>query len=411
MKKRSTAVLVSLFALTLAAPARAAEPIKIGCSMALTGGVAVNGKQVMMGFELWRDNINKKGGLLGRQVQLDCYDDQSNPANVPPIYTKLIELDKVDLLVGPYATNMAVPAIPVLMQHNMTTVAVTALAANSKFHYPGYFVMLPSGPNPKKAFAEGFFAVAKQIKPAPKTIAIAVADAEFAQNSADGARLGAKEAGLKIVYDHAYPPSTTDYTPIIRAIQATNPDIVYNAGYNPDTIGMIHAAHEVGLKAKMFGGNMIGLASTTGRMQLGAEADGIVYSDVFTPAFNFPGLKEVLAQYQERAKTAGTDPLGYGYVPFAYAALQVLGDAVTATHSLDNQKIAQYMHTHSFSTVAGEIAFGPDGEWTKSRFVTEQFRNISGHGAEQFKDPKKVVVLWPDEYKTGKLEYPYDASK
>lgn len=411
MNLRSTAVVASFLAVVLGTRAMAAEPVKIGCSMALTGGVAVNGKQVMMGFEIWRDDINKKGGLLGRPVQLDCYDDQSNPANVPPIYTKLIELDKVDLLVGPYATNMAVPAIPVLMRHNMTTIAVTALAANSKFHYPGYFVMLPSGPDPKRAFAEGFFEVAKQIKPAAKTIAIAVADAEFAQNAADGTRILAKEAGLKIVYDHAYPPNTTDYTPIVRAIQATHPDIVYNAGYNPDTIGMIHAAHEVGLKARMFGGNMIGLASTTGRMQLGAEANGIVYSDVFTPAFNFPGLQALLAEYQERAKKAGTDPLGYGYVPFAYAALQVLGDAVTATHSLDNQKIAQYIHAHSFSTVAGDIAFGPDGEWTKSRFVTEQFRNIAGHGADQFRDPKKVVVLWPDEYKTGTLEYPYDASK
>ena len=411
MKTKSTALLASCLALVLGARALAAEPVKIGCSMALTGGVAVNGKQVMIGFEIWRDDINRKGGLLGRPVQLDCYDDQSDPTNVPPIYTKLIELDKVDLLVGPYATNMAVPAIPVLMRHNMTTIAVTALAANSKFHYPGYFVMLPSGPDPKRAFAEGFFAVAKQIKPAPKTIAIAVADAEFAQNSADGARIGAKEAGLKIVYDRAYPPNTTDYAPIIRAIQATHPDIVYNAGYNPDTIGMIHAAHEVGLKTKMFGGNMIGLASTTGRMQLGAEANGIVYSDVFSPSFNFPGLQALLAEYQERAKKAGTDPLGYGYVPFAYAALQVLGDAVTAVGSFDQQKIAQYIHTHSFSTVAGDIAFGPDGEWTKSRFVTEQFRDISGHGAEQFRDPKKVVVLWPSEYKTGTLHYPYDASK
>jgi branched-chain amino acid transport system substrate-binding protein len=401
----------ALAAIALGAPALGAEPVKIGCSMSLTGGVAVNGKQVMMGFEVWRDDINAKGGLLGRPVQLDCYDDQSNPALVPSIYTKLIEVDKVDLLVGPYATNMAVPAIPVLIQHNATTVAVTALAANSKFHYPGYFVMLPSGPDPKRAFAEGFLEVSKQIKPAPKTIAIAVADAEFAQNSADGTRAIAKEMGLRIVYDKAYPPSTTDFAPVIHAIQATNPDIVYNSGYNPDTIGMINAAHEVGLKAKMFGGNMVGLASTTGRMQMGVLTNGIVYTDAFSPVFTFPGLQQVLAEYQKRAAQAGTDPLGYGYVPFAYGALQVLGDAVTATGGFDQKKIAQYIHTHSFSTVAGDIAFGPDGEWTKPRMVTEQFRGITAGTVDQFKDPKKVVVLWPDEYKTGTLEYPYDAAK
>jgi branched-chain amino acid transport system substrate-binding protein len=400
-----------LAALALSVPANAAEPIKIGCSMALTGGVAVNGKQVMMGFELWRDDMNAKGGLMGRPIELICYDDQSNPALVPGIYTKLIEVDKVDMTVGPYATNMAVPAIPVLMQHKMTTIAVTALAANSHFHYPGYFVMLPSGPNPKRAFSEGFFKVAMTMNPKPKTVAIAAADAEFAKNSADGARINAKEAGFNIVYDKAYPPNTTDYSPIIRAIMATHPDVVYDAGYNPDTVGMIHAAHEVGLKAMMFGGNMVGLASTTGRMQMGALANDIVYEDAFSPSFKFPGLQAVLKEYQARAKKAGTDPLGYGYVPFAYSALQVLGEAAKATGGFDQVKMAQYIHSHTFDTVAGDIAFGPDGEWTKPRVITEQFQNITGGTLDQFSDPKKVVVLYPDEYKTGELRYPYKGAK
>jgi branched-chain amino acid transport system substrate-binding protein len=291
------------------------------------------------------------------------------------------------------------------------TIAVTALAANSKFHYPGYFVMLPSGPDPKRAGVEGFFEVAKQIKPTPKTIALAVADAEFAQNSGDGARAIAKEEGLQIVYDRAYPPATTDYGPIIHAIQATSPDIVFNAGYNPDTIGMINAAHEVGLKTGIFGGPMVGLISTAGQMQMGPLANGIVISVPFTPAFNFPGLKPLLAQYHERAVKAGTDPVGIAYVPFAYAALQVLGDAVTATGGFDQTKIAQYIHSHSFSTVAGDVTYGPDGEWTKARFVTEQFQGITGHDVAEFTDPKKVVALSPEEYKTGTLQYPYDGSK
>ena len=404
--------LTGLAALGLALPAGAAEPpIKIGCSMALTGGVAVNGKQVMMGFEIWRDDTNAKGGLLGRKVELDCYDDQSNPANVPSIYTKLIEIDKVDLTVGPYATNMAVPAIPVLMAHKMTTVAVTALAANSQIHYPGYFVMLPSGPHPKESFSEAFFNTAMTMNPKPKTVALAAADAEFAKNAADGARENVKALGLKIVYDKAYPPTTTDYSPIIRAIEATNPDIVYDSGYNPDTIGMIHAAHEIGLKTMMFGGNMVGLASTTGRMQMGPLTNGIVYNDAFSPTFTFPGLQALLAEYRKRAQSAGTDPLGYSYVPFAYGALQILGDAVTATGGFDQDKLQKYIHSHTFSTVAGNISFGPDGEWSKSRWTLVQFRGITSGKLEEFEDPKKVVVLDPPEYKTGTLQYPYNAAQ
>ena len=146
--------------LTLANSAMAAEPIRVGMSMALTGGVAPAGKQVLAALQIWRDDVNAKGGLLGRPVELVFYDDQSNPANVPGIYTKLIDVDKVDLLIGPYATNMVAPAIPVLMQNKKTTIGILANAANSKFHYDQYFSMLPTGPEPQKAFAYGFFELA-----------------------------------------------------------------------------------------------------------------------------------------------------------------------------------------------------------------------------------------------------------
>ncbi len=124
-------------------------PVKIGFSMALTGPLAANGKQALLGAKIWQEEVNAKGGLLGRQVQLVNYDDQSNPATVPGIYTKLLDVDKCDLVVGPYATNMVAPAIPVVMQKNKVFIGLFALAANSEFHYPKYFSMLPSGPTPK----------------------------------------------------------------------------------------------------------------------------------------------------------------------------------------------------------------------------------------------------------------------
>ncbi|HKW53822.1 MAG TPA: ABC transporter substrate-binding protein, partial [Stellaceae bacterium] len=257
-------------------PAAAAEPIKIGFGMALTGGLAGNGKAALIAIQIWAEQVNAKGGLLGRPVQLVYYDDQSNPTTVPGIYTKLIEIDKVDLCVGPYATNMVVPAIPVLMQHNMATIGITALIANHAFHYDKYFSMVGIGPDPKAAVAGGFFEVAMQQNPKPKTVAITATDAEFSQVSAEAARAEAKRRGLSIVYDKSYPPTTTDFAPIVRAVDATSPDIVYNASYPPDTIGMLHAANEVGLKTKMFGGNMIGLVSTTFKVQLGPLLNGVI---------------------------------------------------------------------------------------------------------------------------------------
>ncbi len=399
--------------LAIFSPARAAEPIRIGLSVALTGPVAANGKQVLLSMQVWKDDTNAKGGLLGRPVEFVYYDDQSNPSLVPGIYTKLIEIDKVDLVVGPYGTNMVVPAILVVQEHNYLTIGLFGVAANREMHYDRYFSMLPAGPNPMLSFSEGFFAVAMQIEPKPRTVAISGADAEFSKVSTAGARINAEKSGLKIVYDKTYPPSTTDFGPVVRAIQSANADIVYNASYPLDTVGIIRAAHEVGLKTKIFGGNMIGLLAAVFKKQLGQLLNGVISTaDTFVPApsFEFPGVDEVLQKYRERAKGENADPLGYQYVPYGYAAMQVLADAVEASHSLDQAKLATYMHAHSFKTVVGDIAFGPDGEWTKPRLLVSQYQNVVGNDLEQFRDFRKQVILWPPELKSGSLSYPYDAS-
>jgi branched-chain amino acid transport system substrate-binding protein len=175
------AALISPALAATRASAQGAEPIKIGFGMALTGPLAPNGQQALLGSQIWAEEVNAKGGLLGRQVQLVNYDDQSNPANVPGIYTKLLEVDKVDLVLSGYATNMVAPAIPVVMPKNKLIIGLFGLDANSEFKYPRYFSFIPtSGPTPRQALTEGFFQVAAAQSPKPQTIAIASEDAEFA---------------------------------------------------------------------------------------------------------------------------------------------------------------------------------------------------------------------------------------
>jgi branched-chain amino acid transport system substrate-binding protein len=394
------------------ASANAAEPLKIGFSMAMTGGVAQNGKQLLMALELWRHDINAKGGLLGRPVEFVYYDDQSNPSNVPGIYTKLINIDKVDLLIGPYATNMVAAAMPVIMENNKLTIGMMAVSINRHFNYPKYFDMLSLGPDGVRAFSEGFFDLAAAQKPKPRTVALLSADAEFARTSADGARQNAAAKGFDIIYDKSYPPSTTDFAPTVHAVQAANPDVVFVAAYPPDTVGIVRAANEVGLKPKMFGGTMIGLLVTPIKMQLGPIMDGLVIMESYVPSFNFPGAADVLKRYRAAAATEKIDPLGYGYVPFGYAAGQVLAQAVEGTQSIDPDKLGAYMHSHKFETVVGEIEYGADGEWTKGRTVYTQFQHVAPNEFEQFATGKAQPVLWPPQYKTGEMIYPYaDARK
>ena len=410
---RAVALTAMIFISVAAASAQApkGDPIKIGFSMSLTGATAPNGQQLLQALEIWRDDVNAAGGLLGRPIELVHYDDQSNPANVPAIYQKLLSVDKVDLLLGPYSTNMAAPAMPVIMQAGKTTISLLAVAVNRHFNYDRYFSMVPISSEGVAAFSRGFFELAAAQNPKPVTLAMIAADAEFARTAADGAKENAQKLGFKIVFDRSYPPATTDFASIMRAVQAANADLVFVASYPPDTVGIVRAAHEVGLKPKMFGGTMIGLLATPLKVQLGPLSNNLVIMESFTPIFKFPGLQEVLAKYRERAKGQKIDPFGYGFVPFGYAAGQILAKAVTETKSLDHDKIAKYIHANKFDTVAGELSFGQDGEWSEPRTVFSQFQGVVPNDFAQFRDGEKQPVLWPEKYRNGKIVYPYEPGK
>src|SRR6476646_1990002 len=135
----AAAVIFGTFA---AGTAGAAEPIKIGFGMGLTGGLASAGKAALLGMKIWEEEINAKGGLLGRPVKLIYYDDQSSPATVPGIFTKLLDIDKVDIVMGDYGTNLLAPAMPVVIQHKMTFFALFGLDVNKEFNYERYFSMV-----------------------------------------------------------------------------------------------------------------------------------------------------------------------------------------------------------------------------------------------------------------------------
>jgi len=324
-------------------------------------------------------------------------------------------VDKVDLVVSAYGTNVTAPALPVVIQHNMAFMGLFAMDVNEEFQYPKYFSMLPVGTDPRAAISEGFFEIIKanRDKLGLKTIALAVDDGEATRNTADGARVNLKKAGLQVVYDKTYPPTTTDFTPIIRAIQATSPDIVYFASYPPDSVGLIRAMHEIGLNTKICCGTMTGPQSTSIKASLGPMLNGIITFDWWLPSpkLRFPGVMEFLERYQQQAAGKGVDPLGYYLAPWAYADLQVVGEAVEQTKSLDQDKIADYIRTHTFKTVVGDVTFGKKGEWAKARVLTIQFQNITSTNIADFRDGKGEVVLWPDEYKAGEAILPYSEVK
>jgi branched-chain amino acid transport system substrate-binding protein len=401
-------VAAELAAAGTAARAQSGEPIKIGFSMPVTGPLSASGKPALLAMRIWEEGVNATGGLLGRPVKLITYDDQSNPSNVPGIYTKLLEIDRVDLIVGSYGTNLTAPALPIAIQKNKVILGILATAINAEFKYPRYFSMAPAGPQSKIASTLGFFELAMAQNPKPQTVALASVDAEFGRNSCDGARENAKAAGLRIVYERSYPPTSTDLSPVVRGIQATNPDLLVICSYPLDSVAMIRAINETGFKAKMIGGAMVGPQITAIKMQLGPLLNGIVNFDMWLPAktLMFTGSQDLLDKYQARAGGEGVDPLGYFIPPWAFSYLQVLGEAVQGTKSLDDGKLADYIKGNAFDTVVGRIEFGPDGEWKASRVLQVQYRDLKSNDLDEFKDMSKQIIVSPIALKTGEMIYP-----
>jgi branched-chain amino acid transport system substrate-binding protein len=391
-----------------------AKPFTIGFGMALTGGLAPNGKAALLAMQIAEEDINARGGILGRPVKLVYYDDQSNPSTVPGLYTKLLDVDKVDIVVSGYATNMIAPAMPIVMQKDRTFFSLLGLAVNSEFHYPRYFSMTPTGgPRPKESFAEGFLQVAMEQNPKPQTLALVGADAEFPRNAMEGVRNIAKRVGLKLVYDKNYPPTTADYTPIVRAVAATNPDVFFACSYPPDSVGIIRASSEIGFKPKIYGGGMVGLQATSIKTQLGPLLNGIVVYDFWLPWAGFASDegRDFVKRYQAKSAAAGVDLLGYYLPPFGYALMQVVEQAVKGAGGTDDAKLAEFTRKNTFKTVVGDVRFNKEGEWETAQVMAVQFQGVKGNDVDQFRDPKTEVILWPTKYKTGNIIYPYDPKK
>jgi branched-chain amino acid transport system substrate-binding protein len=299
------------------------------------------------------------------------------------------------------------------MQKGKVFIGLFGLAVNSEFNYPKYFAMIPSGPETKPSFTKGFFEVAAQQNPKPQTVALVAADQEFSRNACEGARENAKAAGMRVVYDKTYPPTTTDFSPIVRAIQATNPDIVSVCSYPLDSVGMVKAVNEIGFKPKMIGGAMVGLQATVFKTQLGPLLNGWVNYETWVPSEKMltPEVKEFLATYQSRAAAEGVDPLGYYLGTWGYAYMELLGNAIAGAKSINDDQVANYLRSNPVKTIMGDIKFGKGGEWAESRMLQVQYHGIKGNTVDQFKGMDTQTVLTPADLKTGNIIYPYEKAK
>lgn len=383
--------------------------VKIGMSMPQTGSLGAGGQAALVALRLWVDDVNSKGGLLNRKVEFIAYDDQTNPANVPGIYTKLLDVDKVDLIIAPYGTVPTAPLMPMAKQRNLLVMGNFSFQVNAKVKHDMWFNNAPW--NDASSWSDGFFKNGEKV--GAKTVAFLAADQEFAQNLANGARELAKKGNIKAVYDQNYPPTTTDFSSLIRAIRAARPDMVFVMSYPNDSVAIVRAVNEIGVGStvKLFGGGMVGLQFTPNMVNLGSLLNGIVNYNSYVPGMKYPGIEDFLARYSKRAAEAKVDPLGFYLPPFNYAIGQMLEQAIREVNSFEHAKIAQYLKNNELKTVVGPIKYDRDGEWANPRVVQAQFRGVADKDMEQWRKPGKQVVLFPDQYKTGDLIAPFEKAR
>jgi branched-chain amino acid transport system substrate-binding protein len=389
------------------------QPIRIGYCLSLTGPLASNGNTAHLAHKIWERNVNRKGGLLGRKVEMVCIDDETNPKLVPGIYQRLLDQEKVDLVIGGYGDNSVAPAMPLVMERNRYFVALMALAVNASLNYENYFAMIPTGPHPSEALTEGFFGIAAKQTPKPRTMAILAADAPFSKSPIQGAKLHAQKHGFQVVSEALYPLSSSDLTPFLRDLAPLDPDILFLCSYLNDSVTLLKGLEETQLQPRVVGGAMIGPQNGAIKSQLGPLLNGIVNYEYWLPVpkMLFPGVQELIAEYQSSARGGTADPLGYYVVPQAYAQMQVVEQAIAGTSSLDDKKLAEFTRNNSFDTVVGQVRFGAGGGWAQPRVLQVQYQNIRSNEVDAFKNSNTQTVVWPEDLASGDLIYPFSKSR
>ena len=382
-KLTAAALIAALAAAPLSAGAQGPGPIKIGASMSLTGTYAKPGSYQKEGYDICADELNAKGGLLGRKVEFVLYDDQSMPATAVKLYEKLITEDKVDAVMGPYSSAVSEAVANVTEKYKKVMVA--PLAATTSIFKKGrkYIFMVVS---PAEGYLEGIVDMAA--KRGLKTIAVVNEDTLFPKASAAGVVEQAKKRGMQVVLQEAYPKGNTDFSALLVKIKAANPDVVAAGTYFDDAVALTRQMKELNVNPKMFGLTVGGDLPEFYDL-LKQNADYVYGSTQWDEALPYPGQKEFLAAYTKRFKHEPSYHAAAGY-----AGCLVYAEAVKRAGSLDSDKIRDELLKLKMRTAFGDYAVDADGFQLAHKMVMLQWQ-----------DGKRMIV-WPDDLANAKPRYP-----
>ena len=364
-------------------------PIVIGGTLGLTGVFADPSADYKLVYDRWLGEINRRGGLLGRPVKLVIYNDEGTPTVAQQLYNRLLDQDRVDLVLAPFSTFVGGSIVPLVLSHKKLLFNGGFTGINIFKNAKG--AMVGSYTYQEPDFTRGVFEMIKSL-PAdkrPRRAAIFTAQNPFplvvrdGHGGVGGALNFAREAGIEVVVNEQYPPTATDFSGLVQKAKGANADLLLELGTPPDSLQVARTVAQLGYRPAIFctcGSQVTTLAAWP---KLGSAAEGVLGTTVSWPSQGYDGLAGLAEDYQAR----GHETLP-AYAITGYAILQVMEQAVTGAGSLDQDKLRQYIYSHEFRTAAGNLRYQDDGTPDFSEILL-QF----AHGKNQ--------VVWPEQARTA----------
>jgi ABC-type branched-subunit amino acid transport system substrate-binding protein len=366
----------------------AAKPIRIGQTLSLTGPLGQTGLIHKIVSEIFVDQINQKGGLLGRPVEYLLLDDQSKADVTRTLYERLITSDKVDLILGPYGTGAILASMGVAQRYHKVFIQNT-LGIPDQATYEWHFAAIVGGAEPQKTLPAKLFEAFRGTAHPPKTIAIVTSKFPSAQAMAQGTREVAKQVGVEVVLYLEYDFGTRDYGAIAARVKDASPDVLWVGALGVEGNQLLEALQKLGYKPPRH----FYLYPSSGPLAVLPAADGALSLTNFEDELPYTASAEsaeFARLFAERAEKAG---LPYAHADSQagneYSGWQILVAAVNATKSLDDKALAEWLDKNEVDTVVGKRDFG--GKWHNSRTDMQELRQVQD---------RRWVAVWPPEKAT-----------
>lgn len=365
------------------APAWAADPIKVGIALSQSGNLADSAEHYRKAVDLWREQVNERGGLLGRQVEIVLYDDRSDPATAARLYERLITNDGADLLVSPWGSASTATATAVAEKHKR--VMINGGGASEKIHQRGFEYIFQTAA-PISHYVTGVGPMAEKF--GLKTMTIVSRDYSAARDMEGALEKIAEDRKIEIVNSEYFPAGTSDFSSSIAKARQSNPDIWISVGYPNEAIEMIRQFRASNYLPKMFVHN--GASIDDFLQAAGKDGEYVIGMSLYEPVLKTKGNDEFVKAFKAKY---GYEP-GY-YSGFGYAAVQVLEEAVKKTGDLDQDKLRDTLRTLEMDTVMGHHKVDPEtGGQLGVQGLLVQIRN------------GKREIVYPEELKTADAVIP-----